>query len=61
MEKFNFAKPEFLLCEIPIKDGSQNDNRIWVYSTNSLSLIEFINVDEFIDFQFNGIQERFEY
>lgn len=61
MEKFNYTTPDFLFCELPIKDNSQNDNRIWIYSTKSLSLIEFINVDEFIDFQFTGKQDRFEY
>jgi hypothetical protein len=61
MEKFNFTKPEFLFCEIPIKNGSQHDDRIWIYHLNSLSLIEFINVDDFVDFQFTGKQDRFEY
>lgn len=61
MEKFNFTTPEFLFCEIPVKNGTQNDSRIWVYSVKSSSLIEFINVDEFTDFQFKGKQERFEY
>ena len=61
MEKFDFIKPEFLFCEIPIKDGSQQDDRIWIYHLNSLSLIEFIYVDDFKDFQFTGKQDRFEY
>ena len=61
MEKFNFTKPEFLMCEIPIKDGSQHDDRIWIYHTASLSLIEFIYVDDFADFSFIGKQDRFEY
>lgn len=61
MAKNNYITPEFLFCELPIKDGSFNDERIWVYHTQSLSLIEFINVDTFTDFQFNGIQDRFEY
>lgn len=65
--KFDFKKPDFLFCEIAKKDGTQNDDRIWIYHTNSLSLIEFINVDDFInsnslnDFQFNAKQDRFEY
>lgn len=60
-EKFNYTQPEFFFCEIPIKDGSQNDDRIWIYHRLSLSLIEFVNVDNFVDFQFQGIQDRFEY
>lgn len=31
MEKFKFTKPEFLMCEISIKDDSQHDDRIWIY------------------------------
>ena len=61
MGKFEFVKPEFLFCEIPIKDGSDHDDRIWIYHLESLSLIEFINVDDFKDFQFTGKQDRFEY
>ena len=61
MGKFKFTKPEFLMCEIPIKDGSQHDDRIWIYHTASLSLIEFIYVDDFADFSFIGKQDRFEY
>lgn len=61
MQKFNFSQPDFLLCEIPVKDGTLNDNRLWVYHRLSLSLIEFVNVDDFKDFQFKGTQERFEY
>jgi hypothetical protein len=40
------------MCEIPIKDGSQHDDRIWI--TASLSLIEFIYVDDFDDFSFRN-------
>jgi hypothetical protein len=61
MGKFEFTKPEFLFCEIPIKDGSDHDDRIWIYHLESFSLIEFINVDDFRDFQFIGKQDRFEY
>jgi hypothetical protein len=61
MGKFEFTKPEFLFCEIPIKDGSDHDDRIWIYHLDSLSLIEFINVDDFKDFQSVGKQDRFEY
>ena len=61
MENFDFIKPEFLMCEIPIKDGSQHDDRLWIYHLKSLSLIEFIYVDDLADFQFTGKQDRFEY
>lgn len=61
MPKFNFKTPEFLMCEIPVKDNSPNDDRLWVYHTKSLSLIEFVCVSDFPDFQFKGKMERFEY
>lgn len=61
MKKFEFLQPEFLFCEIPIKDNTVNDNRIWIYHRLSLSLIEFIEVSNYNDFQFNEIQDRFEY
>lgn len=61
MKKFNYEQPEFLFCEIVIKDDSQNDDRIWIYHRPSLSLMEFVNVDNFVDFQFEGKQDRFEY
>lgn len=61
MEKFDFTQPDFLMCQIAIEDGTQNDDRIWIYHRPSLSLIEFVNVDEFKDFQFKGKQDRFEY
>jgi hypothetical protein len=61
MKKFEFVQPEFLFCENPIKDGSANDGRIWIYHLKSLSLVEFVQVDAFNDFQFTGFQDRFEY
>jgi hypothetical protein len=61
MGKLEFEKPEFLFCEIPIKDGSDEDDRLWIYHLESLSLIEFINVDDLTDFRFIGKQDRFEY
>lgn len=61
MAKENLFTPDFLFCELPIKDGSINDDRIWVYSTKSLSLIEFVNVDGFIDFELKNVADRFEY
>lgn len=61
MEKLDFIQPEFLLCEIPIKNDTFNDNRLWVYHRLSLSLIEFVNVDDFTDFQFKNVADRFEY
>lgn len=59
--KANFNQPEFLLCELPIKDGSFNDNRIWIYHRLSLSLIEFICLNDIKDFDFQGIQKDFIY
>lgn len=61
MEKLNFTQPEFLLCEIPIKNDTFNDNRLWVYHRLSLSLIEFVNVEQFKDFQFTNAADRFEF
>jgi hypothetical protein len=61
MQKIEFTQPEFLFCEIPIKNDTIHDHRIWVYHRYSLSLIEFINVDQFKDFQFKNVAERFEY
>lgn len=56
-----FVQPDFFLCEIPIKDGSFNDHRLWVYHRPSLSLIEFIEVSKFKNFEFEGKQELFLY
>lgn len=50
--KQEYPTPEFLLCELPIKDGTYQDNRNWVYHVKSLSLIEFVSVDQFIDYNF---------
>lgn len=56
----DFKQPDFLFCEIPIKDGTYNDNRIWVFHRRSLSLIEFVEVSNFKDFKFTGFQKRYE-
>ena len=61
MKKFEFEQPKFLFCEIVKKDESLNDDRVWIYHRLSLSLIEFVCVDDFPDFQFKGKQDRFEY
>lgn len=61
MKKFDLIQPDFLFCEIAIKDGTQHDNRIWIYHRLSLSLIEFVFVNDLQDFQFTGKQDRFEY
>lgn len=59
--KLDFTQPDFLFCELPIKDGSMNDGRLWIYHRLSLSLIEFICVNDFTDFEFEGKQELFLY
>jgi hypothetical protein len=61
LEYNNLVTPEFFMCEIPVKDGTFNDQRLWVYHRKSLSLIEFLCVTDFQDFQFNGKMERFEH
>lgn len=61
MKKFEYVQPSFLFCEIPIKDESQNDDRIWIYHVKSLSLIEFVCANDVGDFQFTGKQDRFHF
>ena len=61
MQKLDFKNPEFLFCEIPIKNGTFNDNRVWIYHLPSLSLIEFVEANAFIDFKFNSKQALFQY
>ncbi len=61
MEKFNYIQPDYLFCELPIKDNTFNDNRIWIYCRLSLSLVEFVNVDDFKDIEFKGKQQLFQY
>lgn len=51
--KVDLTTPEFLLCETPFKNESYNDHRTWIYATQALSLIEFICVDDFEDFELN--------
>jgi hypothetical protein len=38
--------PNFFHAEIPIKDGSFQDQRAWIYCPQALSLIEIIPEDE---------------
>ncbi|MCP9763911.1 hypothetical protein [Lacihabitans soyangensis] len=54
--------PEFLLAEIPIKDKSVQDDRLWIYSSKYVSLIEAY-CEGFVVFVFplNMIQKKFEY
>ena len=47
----DFDLPEFLLAEKPIKDGTMDDHRVFVYHTKTLSLIEAIPLDEYPDFE----------
>lgn len=48
--KIEYLKPEYLICDTPIKDKSFNDHREWIYCTKALSLIEFIAIDGVDDF-----------
>lgn len=54
--------PEFLLAEIPVKHKTIQDNRLWIYASKHLSLIEAYCKSE-IDFEFpsNLVQNTFEY
>ena len=61
MKKFEFTRPEFLFCEIPIKDNSLHDHRTWIYHLKSSSLIEFIEISNLHDFKFNAYCDYFEY
>lgn len=53
MNLFEYTQPEYLFCEIPIKDGGPNDHRVWVYCRMALSLIEFVDVTDVIDHNFD--------
>lgn len=58
--QFNdYQQPDFLLCEIPVKDKSFNDDRLWVYSRLSLSLIEFICLNDIEVSNFQNTQKKF--
>jgi hypothetical protein len=72
MKAINLTVPDFFLCEQPIKDGSNLDQRMWIYSKLSLSLIEVLPEDEittavdksliqkrFIYINSDGIKESF--
>lgn len=52
--------PEFLLCEIPIKNKTIEDNRLFINCTRALSLIECICVND-IDVAFNVPFTEFKY
>lgn len=61
MSLAEFTQPEFFLAEIPIKDGSFNDDRIWVYHRLSLSLIEFVCLNNIENEDFQGYNKDFIY
>ncbi len=57
----DFEQPDFLLAEIPIKNNTINDDRIWVYCSKTFSLIEFILQDDFPERAYVGTQTTFVY
>lgn len=57
MKKFEFNTPEYLLCEIGRKDGSHNDDRLWVYCVKSLTLLEFVCADDWDEVYINYTRE----
>ncbi|WP_286856646.1 MULTISPECIES: hypothetical protein [Sphingobacterium] len=67
MNSFEFKQPEFLLCEIGIKDSTLlgdhilNDERIWVYHLKSQSLVEFVFMNELGTYNFNEKHKEFTY
>ncbi|WP_430612832.1 hypothetical protein [Flavobacterium sp. JP2137] len=60
-QKDPFEQPDFLLAEVPIKDGSPTDDRLWIYCHKTFSLIEFILKEEFSERKFIGTQAPFVY
>ena len=61
MQLSEYIQPEYLFCEIEPKDGTFNDHRIWIYHRPSLSLIEFIYLNDIDDFHFEGLQKDYIY
>lgn len=59
LKLYDYQQPDFLLCEIPVKDESFNDDRLWVYSRSSLSLIEFICLNDIDVSHFQNTQKEF--
>lgn len=54
--------PEFLLAEIPIKDKSVNDDRLFVYASKWLSLIEaHCEMDAIVVYPIEMTQKRYNY
>ncbi len=61
--KEEYKLPKFLLSEIAVKDGSYNDDRVWITCTEYMCIVEFIymnNVDE-LELDSDQIQLNFEY
>lgn len=54
--------PEFLLAEIPIKDKSIHDDRLWIYASKWLTLIEAY-CEGFVEIAFpmDLIQKKYKY
>lgn len=67
MNSFEFQQPEFLLCEIGIKDSTLlgdhilNDERLWVHHLPSSSLIEFVFMNELGSYNFREKHREFTY
>jgi len=57
----HYDQPEFLFCEIYPKDGTMNDHRIWIYHRLSLSLIEFVCLNDLAEYQLGGRQKDYIY
>ena len=54
--------PRFLFCEQPIKTGTFQDQRMWIYCPPALSLIEAIPEDEItVAINRDLIQKRYRY
>lgn len=54
MNLVEYIQPDYLLCELPIKTGGMDDNRLWVYCRRALSLIEFVDVTNVLETNIEG-------
>jgi hypothetical protein len=60
METNELMIPEFILADIPVKDGSSQDGRIFVYCTKAMSLVEAIaEFDSDVRFSPDIVQNRY--
>lgn len=61
MKPHNMTVPPYMICVDKDTSSAAGFERTFVYSRLTLSLCEIVNVDIFKDFEFKGIQDRFEF